>query len=120
MIDLSLLAAVPVDSAIPIGEPGLIQNLTTLAMLIMLQAVLGFDNLLYISLESKRAPAEKQKMVRKFGIGLAVFLRIVLLFLLVLLVGKLTKPLFSFDTSFAKGSFNFHSLIVLAGGAFII
>ena len=30
--------------------------LFTLFMLILLQAVLGFDNLLYISLESKRAP----------------------------------------------------------------
>ena len=29
----------------------------TLALLVMLQAVLGFDNLLYISLESKRVPA---------------------------------------------------------------
>ena len=34
-----------------------LDNLFTLLMLIALQAVLGFDNLLYISLESKRAPA---------------------------------------------------------------
>ena len=32
----------------------------TLMMLIILQAVLGFDNLLYISLESKRAPEADQ------------------------------------------------------------
>ena len=32
-----------------------LDNLLTLAMLTLLQAVLGFDNLLYISLESKRA-----------------------------------------------------------------
>ena len=31
----------------------MIENIFTLVMLIMLQAVLGFDNLLYISLESK-------------------------------------------------------------------
>ena len=43
------------------------QNLLDLGMLILLQAVLGFDNLLYISLESKRAPLEKQKMVRVWG-----------------------------------------------------
>ena len=54
----------------------------TLALLILLQAVLGFDNLLYISLESKRAPLEQQSKVRKFGIGLAIILRIILLFLL--------------------------------------
>ena len=34
----------------------LIPNILTLFMLIMLQAVLGFDNLLYISIESKRVP----------------------------------------------------------------
>ena len=31
-----------------------LENLWTLAMLIVLQMVLGFDNLLYISIESKR------------------------------------------------------------------
>ena len=33
-----------------------LDNLFTLAMLTLLQLVLGFDNLLYISIESKRAP----------------------------------------------------------------
>ena len=61
----------------------MIENILTLLMLVLLQAVLGFDNLLYISLESKRAPLEKQKMVRSVGIGLAIVLRIVLLFALV-------------------------------------
>jgi len=52
-----------------------LDNLLTLAMLTLLQAVLGFDNLLYISLESKRAPVEKQAFVRRIGIALTdVFL----------------------------------------------
>ena len=54
-------------------------NLFTLGMLIFLQAVLGFDNLLYISIESKRVAPESQAKVRKWGIGLAIVLRIVLL-----------------------------------------
>jgi len=49
-----------------------LDNLVTLALLIMLQAVLGFDNLLYISLESKRAPLESQSKVRWWGISIAV------------------------------------------------
>ncbi|MEM8634565.1 MAG: tellurium resistance protein TerC, partial [Pseudomonadota bacterium] len=52
-------------------------------MLLMLQAVLGFDNLLYISIESKRVGEEKASMVRQWGIGLAVVLRIVLLVIIV-------------------------------------
>lgn len=89
-------------------------------MLVLLQAVLGFDNLLYISLESQRAPEAEQSRVRKLGIGIAVALRIVLLFLLVALVSKLTKPFFSIHAGWMDGEFNFHSVIVLFGGAFIL
>ena len=39
-----------------------------LIMLCFLQAVLGFDNLLYISIESQRAPVAQQKAVRFWGI----------------------------------------------------
>lgn len=89
-------------------------------MLVLLQAVLGFDNLLYISLESQRAPADKQAFVRKFGIGLAVLLRIGLLFVLVSVIEKVQATLFSIDTPYVSGAFNLHSLIVLAGGVFIM
>ncbi|MBT8243761.1 MAG: tellurium resistance protein TerC [Winogradskyella sp.] len=95
----------------------------TLLMLVMLQAVLGFDNLLYISLESKKAPEKDRKRVRKIGILIAIGLRIVLLFLLVSLIGYFQNP-FSFLTGKIEDvlefAFNGHSLIVLAGGGFII
>ena len=58
----------------------MLANIFTLLMLVLLQAVLGFDNLLYISLESKKAPEKDQKRVRKVGILIAIILRIVLLF----------------------------------------
>ncbi len=98
----------------------MVENLITLALLVLLQAVLGFDNLLYISLESKRAPADKQKWVRQVGIGLAIFLRIALLFILVNLIEKFQNELFGFKSTFIEGHFNGHSLIVLAGGIFIM
>ncbi len=95
----------------------------TLLMLVMLQAVLGFDNLLYISLESKKAPIDEQKRVRKVGILIAIVLRIVLLFVLVSVIEYFQEP-FSFLTGgiddILKFAFNGHSLIVLAGGGFII
>ncbi len=97
------------------------ENLMTLFMLILLQAVLGFDNLLYISLESKRAPEAKQKMVRQLGIGLAVFLRIGLLFILVQLISYFQDPIFGINVDGVIAShFNIHSLIVLLGGVFIL
>lgn len=97
-----------------------IEALGTLASLIFLQAVLGFDNLLYISIESKRAPLEKQAMVRKLGIAIAVVLRLVLLFVVMRILASVVEPLFSFDTSFITGEFNLKALIFLFGGAFIM
>ncbi len=98
-----------------------LENLMTLFMLVILQAVLGFDNLLYISLESKRAPAAKQAAVRKMGIGLAVLLRIVLLFALMELISYFQTPWFSWaEGSWVSGVFTLHSLIVLLGGVFLI
>lgn len=95
----------------------------TLLMLVMLQAVLGFDNLLYISLESKEAPIDDQKRVRKVGILIAIALRIVLLFVLVSLIEYFQEP-FSFLSgkigTVASFAFNGHSIIVLLGGGFII
>ena len=96
-------------------------DLLTLLMLIMLQAVLGFDNLLYISIESKRAPEEKQAMVRAWGIGLAIALRIILLFALIRLFKFFEEPLFNIPwTGVIEGQFTIHSLIVLVGGGFIL
>jgi len=99
---------------------GGMENLIDLALLIMLQAVLGFDNLLYISLESKRAPLEKQKSVRMWGIGLAVGLRICLLFLLLFMMDSFKKTWFNHDFGWMSVEMNFAAAITLFGGAFII
>lgn len=97
------------------------ENIFTLLMLVLLQAVLGFDNLLYISLESKNAPKEKQAYVRKMGILLAIALRIILLFVLIKLIDYFQNPVFGLPfENVAEGNFNVHSLIVLVGGIFII
>lgn len=96
------------------------QDLITLGFLILLQAVLGFDNLLYVSLESKRVPEPHQASVRRMGIGLAIALRIILLLVLVNLIESFGKTLFSLDNPFIHGTFDFHSLIVLLGGGFIL
>ena len=81
---------------IDFSAPFSLEALFTLGMLILLQAVLGFDNLLYISLESKRVKADKQSFVRKTGIGLAIILRIVLLFVLLIAIGQLQTPFFEY------------------------
>lgn len=98
-----------------------LDNLFTLLMLLALQAVLGFDNLLYISLESKRAPEHQQKRVRQLGIGIAVALRIILLFILLKLVEYVKDPIFHLDIDgVISYHMSIHSIIVLFGGAFIL
>lgn len=98
-----------------------VHNLFTLLMLIFLQAVLGFDNLLYISIESKRVQADQRSMVRKVGVGVAIFLRIALLYVVVKAIAAFQEPFASFDLpGFLSAAINIHSLIILAGGIFII
>ncbi len=96
------------------------EHVLTLGMLIFLQAVLGFDNLLYISLESKRVAEDRQSFVRRTGIGLAIALRIILLFVLVKAISMFQEPFFSPNWGFFEGKISIHSLIVLIGGVFII
>lgn len=98
-----------------------LENLLNLGVLIFLQAVLGFDNLLYISIESKRAPVENQKAVRKWGILIAIGLRIVLLFVMIQLLASLTDPLFDIKMpGIVEGHFNFASIVFLLGGGFLM
>ncbi len=106
-----------------------IENLLTFGMLMLLQAVLGFDNLLYISLESQRVAPERRRLVRRLGIGLAVGLRLVLLLVVVGLIERFTAPLFSVSLGglnaegvhrYVDTEFNFRAILSLFGGAFIM
>lgn len=96
-------------------------DLLTLGLLVLLQIVLGFDNLLYISLESKRVQPEKQQMVRRWGIGLAILLRIGLLLLLWTLLPYFEGAFAHVELGNAfTAAISGHALIVLFGGGFII
>jgi len=98
-----------------------LENLGTLIMLIFLQAVLGFDNLLYISIESQRAPIADQARVRRWGILIAIALRVILLFVMIQLLQVLSETLFSLNyEGIITGDFTFATLVFLFGGGFIM
>jgi predicted tellurium resistance membrane protein TerC len=97
-----------------------VENLTTLLVLTALETVLGFDNLLYITIEAKRVAPAQQAYVRKIGTILAIGLRIVLLFVVLQLIAMFQTSWFKIDIPFFHGDFNGHSLIVLLGGLFLI
>jgi len=85
-----------------------IDNLLTLLMLILLQVVLGFDNLLYIAIESKRAPVESQRKVRQLGIGMAIVLRIILLFVILQAIGLFQDYVDGFKRNYAYARHSSH------------
>jgi predicted tellurium resistance membrane protein TerC len=98
-----------------------LENLFNLGVLIFLQAVLGFDNLLYISIESQRAPKEMQARVRRDGILIAIALRVVMLFVMMQLIAALREPFFVFDLpNVIEGGVNFSTVVFVLGGGFIM
>lgn len=96
------------------------QHLLTLLMLILLQAVLGFDNLLYISMESKRVAEHERQRVRRLGIAIAIVLRIVLLFVLTRAIAYFQDAFVHVDSHALHFELSGHALIVLLGGGFIV
>ncbi len=98
-----------------------LESMLTLLMLILLQAVLGFDNLLYIAIESNKVGEKDAAKVRRWGIGIAVGLRIVLLVIIVKMFDIMSGELFSLSLSkFIEGHFTLQALVTMFGGAFII
>lgn len=104
------------------GGDSIVGHVMTLLMLTLLQAVLGFDNLLYISIESKRVREDKQSFVRKWGVGLAIVLRVVLLVAITAAIEHFQDPFVSSGDGWTWVTFemNVHAFIVLLGGGFVI
>src|SRR5262245_56107414 len=80
-----------------------------------MEIVLGIDNVLLVAILSQKVKRAHQKRVRQLGIGLALVLRIALLFTLTWLM-RLTKPLFTV----LGNEFSGRDLVLLVGGLFLI
>ena len=99
-----------------------------LATLIVLEVVLGIDNLIFISILSNKLPVKDRSRARRFGISLALGMRLALLSTIAWLVG-LTAPVFDLGlqgTLDAHGrpafetAFSWRDLILIAGGLFLV
>lgn len=86
-----------------------------LLTLIVMEIVLGIDNLLFISILTNKLPEDQRARARRIGIGLALILRLLLLSAVAWIV-QLTTPIF---TLFDHG-FSWKDLILIAGGTFLI
>lgn len=93
-------------------DPGIWVGLLTL---IVLEIVLGIDNLVFIAILADKLPPEQRDKARVIGLSLALVMRLALLSVISWLV-TLTKPLvFIFDYSFSG-----RDLILLFGGLFLV
>ena len=86
-----------------------------LITLIVMEVVLGIDNLIFISILTNKLPKEQQKRARRIGISAALLLRLGLLSTIAIIV-TLTAPVFTvFDHAFS-----WRDMILIAGGLFLV
>lgn len=91
----------------------------SLLTLTFLEIVLGVDNIIFISIAASKLPEKLQAKATNIGLFLAMFLRIALLFGISILIA-MKDPWLSFDNSFISGGFSGQSLILIAGGIFLL
>jgi predicted tellurium resistance membrane protein TerC len=85
------------------------------ATLLALEIVLGIDNVIFISILASKLPQSQQAKARLLGLGLAMIMRILLLFSIAWVIG-LTAPLFTVLGQEISG----RDIILLIGGLFLI
>ena len=99
-----------------------------LVTLLVMEIVLGIDNLIFISILSNKLPEAQRRRARRVGIGLALGMRLALLSTIAWLVG-LTAPVFDLGIEGAPDShgypsfetqFSWRDLILIAGGLFLL
>ncbi len=93
--------------------------ITAFLTLTFLEIILGIDNIIFISILAGRLPEEKRKTLIRTGLFLAMFMRILMLMGISWLV-HMEEALFSFDNAFFSSAISIQSLILFAGGLFLI
>ena len=92
-----------------------LDGLISFSSLVLMEIVLGVDNIIFISILTGRLPSHQREKARFIGISLALLIRIALLFLITWLIG-LNKILFTAYELEVTG----RDLILIAGGLFLI
>ena len=99
-----------------------------LVTLIVMEVVLGIDNLIFISILSNKLPEHQRQRVRRIGIGLALVMRLALLSIIAWLVGLtatvidlgITGPMGAHGEPAFETAFSWKDIILFAGGLFLV
>ena len=86
-----------------------------LISLILLEVILGIDNVIFISILSDKLPDHQRNKLRYWGLGLAMLMRLILLTFISWIL-KLDQTLFVL----ADIAFSGKGIILIAGGLFLI
>jgi predicted tellurium resistance membrane protein TerC len=106
-------------------QPAAIAALITL---VVMEVVLGIDNLIFISILSNKLPEHQRQKARRIGISLALVMRLGLLSMIAWIVG-LTQPVFdlglvgppdAYGNPTFETDFSWRDLILIAGGLFLV
>ncbi len=95
-------------------------GLFTVLILSALEVVMGFDNLLYISIDARRVAPNRQSFVRRAGTLISLAMSVVLLFVVLLLIKSLEAPLLTLEFWWLHAAPSGHALIVMLGGWMLI
>jgi predicted tellurium resistance membrane protein TerC len=99
-----------------------------LVTLVVMEVVLGIDNLIFISILSNKLPEAQRQKARRIGISLALVMRLGLLFSIAWIV-SLKAPVFDLGITGPVGEhgepgfetqFSWRDLILIAGGLFLV
>lgn len=96
--------------------PDLIVAFLTLTFL---EVVLGVDNIIFISILSGRFPLEQRKKLMQIGLFLAMMMRVLLL-IGVNWLTRMQNTLINFDSKYFSSNISIQTLILIAGGLFLI
>lgn len=86
-----------------------------LVTLIVMEVVLGIDNLIFISVLTNKLPPEQRSRARRIGIGGALILRLIFLSLVTVIIGLKTTVFEAFGHGFS-----WKDLILIGGGLFLV
>ena len=110
-MDLLLLMDMP-----NLADPEVWISLLTLTFL---EIVLGVDNIIFISIAANKLDEAEQAKARNIGLILAMVFRVILLFGISYLIA-MQDPIFHLDSAVFSGGFSGQSLILVAGGIFLL
>jgi predicted tellurium resistance membrane protein TerC len=96
------------------------EALISLVTLAALEIILGIDNVIFVSIIMGRMPVEQRKKARTFWMIFGIISRTALLFALGWLLSQKGNALFSLDMFGFTKAFDIASLVMIAGGLFLI